>query len=118
MLDMNNTTTVASYVFGDELICGTYGYYNYNTHGDVTSLADASGNITKDYEYDAFGTEKDADQTDNPYAYFDGETWRLAETKENNPRYMKAVRESAKYLKLFAKKKVKRYRLKNFKLDN
>ena len=31
-------------------------FYLYNAHGDVVLLANSSGAVTKDYDYDAFGT--------------------------------------------------------------
>jgi len=40
---------------------GLQTYYVYNGHGDVVQLIDESGTLTKTYEYDAFGVEKDAD---------------------------------------------------------
>lgn len=33
-------------------------YYLYNGHGDVIQLTDNTGNVIKNYEYDAFGNEK------------------------------------------------------------
>ena len=58
---------------------GLQTYYVYNGHGDVVQLIDESGTLTKTYEYDAFGVEKDADEEDiNPFRYcgeyFDKET--------------------------------------------
>lgn len=41
-----------------------------------------------------------------------GKTWKWTKTKKSNPRYKKAVKASAKYLRYFANKKVKRYKLK------
>lgn len=54
-------------------------FYHYNAHGDVVQLTDANGNIIRDYTYDAFGVEQDADETDsNPFRYcgeqYDSET--------------------------------------------
>lgn len=54
-------------------------FYHYNAHGDVVQLTDANGNIIRDYTYDAFGVEQDADDTDaNPFRYcgeqYDSET--------------------------------------------
>jgi len=52
-----------------------YEYYALNAHGDVAQLADGSGEITKHYEYDAFGVELDHDDSDrNPFRYC-GEYW-------------------------------------------
>jgi RHS repeat-associated protein len=55
------------------------GYYLYNAHGDVVQLTDANGVVTKSYNYDAFGNERNPDTTDaNPFRYcgeyFDKET--------------------------------------------
>lgn len=45
-------------------------YYIHNGHGDVTALMDASGNVTKEYAYDAFGVEQDIVSSDtNPFRY-------------------------------------------------
>lgn len=73
----------ATYLRGINLIAsdmaGFRKYYVYNGHGDVTSLTDASGNVIKNYDYDAFGVEKNIDPNDNnPFRYcgeyFDKET--------------------------------------------
>ena len=54
-------------------------FYTYNAHGDVVQLTNGSGDIIKQYSYDALGVEqnKDVDDT-NPFRYcgeyFDGET--------------------------------------------
>ena len=46
------------------------GYYVYNGHGDVVSIVDGNGLITKTYDYDAFGVETDKNETDlNPFRY-------------------------------------------------
>ncbi|MBQ9534356.1 MAG: hypothetical protein IJU78_00720, partial [Clostridia bacterium] len=44
-------------------------YYLYNAHGDVVQLADEYGNLTKTYEYDAFGNEKNKTSDPNPFRY-------------------------------------------------
>ena len=45
-------------------------YYVYNAHGDVIQLTDSAGNVTKSYQYDAFGVEVNPDGTDtNPFRY-------------------------------------------------
>ncbi len=54
-------------------------YYLFNGHGDVVQLADSAGAVTQEYDYDAFGVEKDADTADaNPFRYcgeyFDADT--------------------------------------------
>lgn len=56
-----------------------YTYYTQNAHGDVVNLTDADGEVTKKYTYDAFGVEKNIDDSDaNPFRYcgeyFDTET--------------------------------------------
>nr|WP_283245832.1 RHS repeat-associated core domain-containing protein [Ligaoa zhengdingensis] len=54
-------------------------YYLYNAHGDVVQLTDATGIVTQEYEYDAFGNEQNPSANDtNPMRYcgeyFDAET--------------------------------------------
>ena len=54
-------------------------YYIFNAHGDVTGLVNNSQTVTKSYNYDAFGNEKNPSSTDtNPFRYcgeyFDKET--------------------------------------------
>ena len=56
-----------------------YTYYNQNAHGDVVNLTNADGEVVKSYTYDAFGVEKNIDDSDaNPFRYcgeyFDAET--------------------------------------------
>jgi len=46
-------------------------YYLFNAHGDVTGLTDASGNLIKSYDYDAWGNEKNPDPNDT-------NVWRYA----------------------------------------
>ncbi len=67
-------STVAVYFRGIGLIyteaAGVKTYYHQNAHGDVILLTDGMGNILKTYEYDAFGREWDALDTDNnPFRY-------------------------------------------------
>ena len=46
------------------------GYYVYNGHRDVVNLVSVDGQITKTYDYDAFGVERDIDDEDsNPFRY-------------------------------------------------
>ena len=75
--------TVTKYIRGIQLISSKTGsnesFYTYNAHGDVVQLTNGSGNITKQYSYDAFGVEQNRDANDtNPFRYcgeyFDGET--------------------------------------------
>jgi RHS repeat-associated protein len=80
----NDGFVVAKYIRGINLIlaedgAGAKRYYLYNGHGDVIQLTDTSGNVIKNYDYDAFGNEKNLDNTDtNPFRYcgeyFDKET--------------------------------------------
>ena len=56
-----------------------YTYYTQNAHGDVVNLTNADGEVTKKYTYDAFGVEKNIDDSDtNAFRYcgeyFDKET--------------------------------------------
>jgi len=54
--------TIDTYTRGINLIASdVHGYYLYNAHGDVVQLADGSGVVTKDYDYDAFGVQVDSD---------------------------------------------------------
>ena len=47
-----------------------YQYYTQNAHGDVVNLTDADGAITKSYTYDAFGVEKNINDSDtNAFRY-------------------------------------------------
>ena len=72
---------VNRYVYGTDLIKSseTSEYYLYNAHGDVVQLTNGFGQVTKTYEYDAFGNEVNPDDSDtNPFRYcgeyFDKET--------------------------------------------
>ena len=82
-LEVTGGAVTAKYVRGINLINSTIGgaanWYFYNAHGDVVQLANNSGNVTKTYDYDAFGVEKNPDPNDANnfrYAgeYFDKET--------------------------------------------
>lgn len=70
-LDLNGSNVLRSYIYGQNLIYGAYGWYLYNAHGDVTALTDSYGEITKNYNYDPFGVQRTSvDETDlNPYRY-------------------------------------------------
>jgi len=47
-----------------------YTYYTQNAHGDVVNLTNADGEVTKKYTYDAFGVEKNIDDSDtNAFRY-------------------------------------------------
>jgi RHS repeat-associated protein len=50
--------TAAKYVRGIGLIFSGCTFYLYNAHGDVVQLTDASGTLTREYDYDAFGNER------------------------------------------------------------
>jgi len=77
-----------------------FGYYLYNAHGDVVQLADGSGAVTKDYNYDAFGVQLDSDgqmqYTDVGDALFedtDTNPWRYCDEyfdTETNTIYLRA----------------------------
>lgn len=70
-LETENGNVRSRYVYGDKLICSSYGWYLYNEHGDVTALTANNGSITKNYKYNSFGVQKsETDDTDeNPYRY-------------------------------------------------
>ena len=47
-----------------------YTYYTQDAHGDVVNLTDSTGAVTKTYKYDAFGVEKNIDNSDtNAFRY-------------------------------------------------
>lgn len=61
-------------IYGTTLISrtdnGTKLYYIYNAHGDVTGLADSTGNLTATYRYDAFGNiVAKTGEVKNPFTY-------------------------------------------------
>ncbi len=62
---------IDKYIRGNGLIKSELnGYYLHNAHGDVIQLADQQGAVTRNYLYDAFGEEKDAQTNDhNPFRY-------------------------------------------------
>ena len=81
--EYENGVVTAKYLRGLRLVArqnsGVTEYYNFNGHGDTTSLTNANGVITTNYKYDAFGNQANASTTDtNPFRYageyFDGET--------------------------------------------
>ena len=66
---IRGTNLVAKYNYwnGDK---SEYTYYTQNAHGDVINLTDKDGKVTKSYRYDAFGVEKDIDDSDiNAFRY-------------------------------------------------
>ena len=81
MGDPRKATT--AYIRGLGLIASRTGstptYYHYDAHGNVIQTTDANGNLVKNYYYDAFGMEQNADPADtNPFRYcgeqYDAET--------------------------------------------
>ena len=80
VMDLSGNEIVDRYTRGINLIkSDNSGYYVYNAHGDVSSLVDDLGVVTKTYDYDAFGVEINPDSGDtNPWRYcgeyFDTET--------------------------------------------
>ena len=62
----------ASYLKGIRLVWSDYGYYLYNSHGDVVQLLGEEGSVIRSYDYDAFGIQKGEEPTApdlNPYRY-------------------------------------------------
>ena len=67
-------TISAKYLRGIRLtarqVGSTVDYYNFNGHGDTTSLMDSNGTITVSYSFDAFGNQATPTQNDtNPFRY-------------------------------------------------
>ena len=59
-----------TYLRGVNLISSNGTYYLYNAHGDVVQLTNTNGELTRNYNYDAFGNERDPDEDDiNPFRY-------------------------------------------------
>ena len=59
-----------TYLRGVNLISSGGTYYLYNAHGDVVQLTNTNGELTRNYNYDAFGNERDPDEDDiNPFRY-------------------------------------------------
>ncbi|AEY65641.1 RHS repeat-associated core domain-containing protein [Clostridium sp. BNL1100] len=61
-------------------------FYLFNGHGDVTQLTDASGDVIKNYDYDAFGNEKNPDVNDANVFRYSGEYF----DKETGTIYLRA----------------------------
>ena len=81
--EVQDGQVTAAYLRGINLISQDVGYdrfyYQYNAHGDVVTLTDQTGSVSKSYDYTAFGIESDPDADDeNPFRYcgeyFDSET--------------------------------------------
>ena len=68
-------TDAKSYIRGISLVAqkdsaGTFAFYLYNAHGDVTNLVDGGGNVLNSYTYDAFGnTTTYAETVANRFMY-------------------------------------------------
>lgn len=67
---------LARNIWGNELLfrkdfaSGKGGYYGYNSHGDVVSITDGSGNELNRYEYDTWGNiVSRTEGMSNPFAY-------------------------------------------------
>ena len=72
-------TSLAAAFDWDEGSKGDCRFYIQNAHGDVVNLTNADGEVTKKYTYDAFGVEKNIDDSDtNAFRYcgeyYDAET--------------------------------------------
>ena len=66
---IRGTNLVAKYNFCNGAK-SEYIYYTQNAHGDVVNLTDADGEVVKSYTYDAFGVEKNIDDSDtNAFRY-------------------------------------------------
>ncbi|EPR11512.1 RHS repeat domain-containing protein [Ruminiclostridium papyrosolvens] len=79
------------YVRGINLIYGedelaNKKFYLFNGHGDVTQLTDTSGSVIKNYDYDAFGNEKNPDPSDTNVFRYSGEYF----DKETGTIYLRA----------------------------
>jgi YD repeat-containing protein len=75
----NTLGNITKYIRGIGLISCTErwnrDYYLFNAHGDVMQITNSSGVVTKNYDYDAFGVEKNPTMGDrNPWRYA-GEYW-------------------------------------------
>ncbi len=75
---VRGTSLAAKYTFVNGAK-SDYVYYIQNAHGDVVDLTNSDGDVVKSYTYDAFGVEKNINDSDaNPFRYcgeyFDAET--------------------------------------------
>ena len=78
--ELSNGVVASKYLWGINLIAadlgGTRSYYLFNGHGDVTGLANTAGNLTKSYDYDAFGNQKGTIDPVDPNKFrYAGEYW-------------------------------------------
>ena len=63
-------TSLAAAFDWDEGSKGDNRFYIQNAHGDVVNLTNTDGEVTKTYKYDAFGVEKNIDDSDtNAFRY-------------------------------------------------
>jgi hypothetical protein len=85
VLELTGSSVTAVYVRGMNLVYSVVGseasYYCTTATATWYSLQNASGAVTQEYDYDAFGNEKDPDENDtNPFRYcgeyYDAETGR------------------------------------------
>ena len=72
--EVQNNTVTDNYLRGVNLIRRTSTdeteYYLFNAHGDVVTTTNLNGTVNQEYDYDAFGNEKDPDNLDtNPFRY-------------------------------------------------
>lgn len=72
--EVQSNTVTDSYLRGINLIRRTSSseteYYLFNAHGDVVTTTNLNGTVNQEYDYDAFGNEKDPDDLDsNPFRY-------------------------------------------------
>ena len=72
--EVQNNTVTNNYLRGVNLIRRTSTdeteYYLFNAHSDVVTTTNLNGTINQEYDYDAFGNEKNPDALDtNPFRY-------------------------------------------------
>ncbi|MCL2837133.1 MAG: polymorphic toxin type 44 domain-containing protein [Defluviitaleaceae bacterium] len=81
--EMNASSQITSrFVRGVNLIRSGNTWYLFNGNGDVMQLANQSGQVVREYRYDAFGVQGSTDTNDtNPFRYggeyFDRETGNI-----------------------------------------
>ena len=89
-LDGNGVLS-GKYIRGVNLIAAEDGvgarkYYLFNGHSDVVQLTNSSGDVVKNYDYDAFGNEKNPDASDTNMFRYCGEYFDI----ETNTYYLRA----------------------------
>lgn len=72
--EVQNNTVTDNYLRGVNLIRRTSSseteYYLFNARGDVVTTTNLNGTVNQEYDYDAFGNEKNPDALDsNPFRY-------------------------------------------------